>query len=218
MAYTHVWCVQVLVSLHFCFSLYRSLNIFTSLSCIAICSIYLNVSMNEIHYFLLCGSLFFFGLFFNAKSSAFCFFVHISHGSSCSIKEKIVLLNAPSSGTYGVWCPVNGGRLEALWSKTFIDEFSISLWGFTVWWISGFCGLMSQCICGLAAWHFCLELERWFRSRWRHGKGCTGTNAFLSFTAAWACTFQQLEWVNIQINPSFQCPTPRNLHLMLMDH
>lgn len=133
MAYKHVCYVQVLVSPHFCYSLYRSLSIFTSLSCIARLQ-HLSKCLYERNPLFPSMRFTFssFSYFFSAKSSAFCFFVHISHGSSCSIKEKIVLLNAPSSGTYGMWCPVNGGRLEALRSKTFIDEFSICLWSFTV--------------------------------------------------------------------------------------
>ncbi len=89
-----------------------------------------------------------FCIFFIAKSSAFGLFVHSSHGSSCSIKENILLLNAPSSGTYGVWRPVNGGRLEALRNKTFRDEFSISPGSFTPWWISGCCSFIRRCNCG----------------------------------------------------------------------
>lgn len=120
------------VSLLF-YSLHRSLNIFTYLSYHAayvqhLCKCLYEqnplFSFHAVHIVNFC-------LFFTAKSSAFGFFVHSSHGSSCSIKKKIVLLNAPSSGTYGVCRPVNGGRLETLRSKTFRDEFSISLGSFT---------------------------------------------------------------------------------------
>lgn len=98
-----------------------------------ICSIYVSKCLYEQNplFSFHAVHILFISFFPPAKSSAFCFFVHSSHGSSCSIKEKIVLLNASSSGTYGVWRPVNGGRLEALPSKTFRDEFSISLESFT---------------------------------------------------------------------------------------
>ncbi len=185
-----------------CISLHRSLNIFTYLSYHAV---YLQHLSKFLLFFFFSKSIIFlpcsshsvhFCIFFLAKSSAFGLFVHSSHGSSCSIKENIFLLNAPSSGTYGVWRPVNGVRLEALRNKTFRDEFSISPGSFTPWWISGCCSFIRRCNCGTDR-VFCLELERWFRNRWRHGRG---TNAFLSFTATWTDTFQQLEWVNIQIN------------------
>lgn len=113
-----IHCIGHLTFLHICLTMQF------------ICSIYLNVFMNKIHYFPSMQFTISY-IFFLLKSSAFGFFVHSFHGSSCSIKEKIVLLNAQSSGTYGLWRPVNGGRLEALRSKTFRDEFSISPGSFT---------------------------------------------------------------------------------------
>ncbi len=179
-----------------CISLHRSLNIFTYLSYHAVYLQHLSKFLYEQNPLFSFHAVHIQFIFFIAKSSAFGLFVHSSHGSSCSIKEKMFLLNAPSSGTYGVWRPVNGVRLEALRNKTFRDEFSISPGSFTPWWISGCCSFIRRCNCGTDR-VFCLELERWFRNRWRHGRG---TNAFLSFTATWTDTFQQLEWVNIQIN------------------
>lgn len=134
MAYKHVCCVQVLVSPHFCFSLYRSLNIFTSLSCIAHLQ-HLSKCLDERNPLFPSMRFAFswFLYFFHCKEQCILFLCpYFPWFIMYSIKEKIVLRNAPSSGTYGVWCPVNGGRLEALRGKTFIDELSISLWSFTV--------------------------------------------------------------------------------------